>query len=107
MLILNLESKEALHMVTPTFATLMVSGALLVIVLAAQWYLWGAAYTVDFRAPRPLRPLRTAEILDRFLGRVIETNQAMLPVGAIEPARTTAKADEGKEHDGHGFRKVA
>lgn len=91
-------------MVTPTFATLLGFGALLIIVLAAQWYLWGAARPVDFHAPRPLRP---AEILDRFLGRVIETNQAVLPVGAIEPARTTAKADESKEHDGHGFRKVA
>ncbi len=93
-------------MVAPTFATLMVSGALLLIALLANWYLWGAANAAEFRAPRPARPLRAAEVLDRFLGRAIETTQAVIPAGATEPTPTTATA-ERKEHEGHGFRNVA
>lgn len=96
-------------MVTPSIATLVVSGALLVIALAADWYLWGRAYAADYRAPRPVRPIGGAELLDRFLGRAVATNQAVLPAEIIESANAaTAKAQAtAKEQDRHGFRNVA
>ncbi|MBE3602345.1 hypothetical protein IMX07_01755 [bacterium] len=98
-------------MVTPSFSTLLVSGALLLIALAANWYLWGRAYTADYRAPRPVRPIGGAELLDRFLGRAVATSQAVLPAEIIESANAaTAKAKAtttAKEHERHGFRNVA
>lgn len=96
-------------MVTPSFSTLLVSGALLLIALAANWYLWGQAYTADYRAPRPVRPIGAAELLDRFLGRAVATSQAVLPAEIIESANAaTAKAQaQTKAQDRHGFRNVA
>jgi hypothetical protein len=98
-------------MVIPNISTLLVSGALLLIALVADWYLWGQAYAADYRAPRPVRPIGGAELLDRFLGRAVATSQAVLPAEIIESANAataTVKATAtAKEHERHGFRNVA
>ncbi len=96
-------------MVTPSISTLLVSGALLLIALAANWYLWGRAYAADSRIPRPVRPIGAADLLDRFLGRAVATNQAALPAEIIESVNAaTAKAQaKTREHARHGFRDVA
>ena len=93
-------------MIYPTIPVLISVAILTAALLAADWYVWGLTYATDFRQPHPVKPQGTGELVERFLGRLIATNEAIVPRTEAQPVTVTASAAPA-DHDGHGFKKVA
>ena len=91
-------------MVYPTFMVLTFAAILAAVLLTADWYVWGLTYAADFRLPQSVKP--QGDLVERFLARLIATNEARVPRTATNPATVTA-ASVSAADDGHGFKKVA
>ena len=90
-------------MLVPSIQILAFGAIVMATLAAADYYIWGTTWARDFRAPRRVRPLAAAELVEAALEGVIETNAGMLPRSVIESAcNKTATA-----HDDAGFKKVA
>lgn len=92
------------NMVYPTSTLLIFAAAVVAVLIAADWYVWGRTYATDYRSPQTVKP--QSDFIERFLVRAFATDQ-------ISPTRTTAipatigAASVSTEDDGHGFKKVA
>ena len=91
-------------MLIPSISMVVVAVAVMAGLTIVDWYVWGMTYASDFRLPRRIRPLGTAEVIDRALGNLVTANEAMLPKTVVDSVRGHAVA--GEREDG-GFKKVA
>ena len=92
-------------MLIPSTSVLFVGALVIATLVAADWYLWGLNLKTNPRQPRYPQPLTGLELLDLALGRLITTNQAVLPRAALETARVNGASLANNPDD--GFKRVA
>jgi hypothetical protein len=91
-------------LIPPTLV--LFAGALSIAVLAAtEWYVWGLNLASNPRQPRHPQPITGLELVDLALGRLIATNEAVLPKAALETARANSAPLTSDPDD--GFKRVA
>ena len=93
-------------MIFPTISVLSFSAFVMVVLLAADWLVWGMTFASDFRQPYPVKPQGSAELVEGVLARLIESTETHVPRTEASPCTVTATST-CEYDDGHGFKRVA
>ncbi|MGH7986992.1 MAG: hypothetical protein ACREQX_11990 [Candidatus Binataceae bacterium] len=91
-------------MITPSFFASLVGIALIAMLAAADWYVWGLTYATGFNKRPHVKPLTGAQMLEHALQNLERVNWAVLPYSALQPMSKPEPAHEG---DGGDYKKVA
>jgi hypothetical protein len=95
-------------MLLPSLSIISLGVAVITIMMATNWYVWGRTWTSDFRQPsRNIRPFSGKELIEQVLAQVIATNHAVLPWTAITHDSRTAHRASSFEPANGGFKHVA
>jgi hypothetical protein len=93
-------------MLLPSLSIISLVVAVITILMATNWYVWGRTWASDFRQPsRNITPFSGKALIEQALAQLIATNHAVLPRIAIthdsrtaHPASSFAPADGGFKH---------
>ena len=95
-------------MLLPSLSIISLGVAVITILMATNWYVWGRTWASDFRQPsRIITPFSAKALIEQALAQLIATNHAVLPRTAITHDSRTAHAASSFEPVDGGFKHVA
>lgn len=94
-------------MLLPSISAIFLGVAIIGILMAANYFVWGLTWASDFRQPSRVTPIGVRALVEQTLGQLIATNQAVLPkITITSPNGHRAHQVSSPDHN-DGFKHVA